>query len=223
VAQLCFVNQSTYSLQNNTITMNRKLLYVAIAILSSFVFGRANAQNKMEPGNVDIFFRVGTPFLQTSKFNIGPQENFTSKAPAVGLGYELGMFTQGLSAGLEINYATFTNNTTLIDANGTIGHHYGDMTILNFEIFAKYYTPLAFGNIGTYVRADLLPFAIYNSKKTTDYNTGAQTFNNRNGVKMTYGAYAGATYQLAGPLGAFAEIGYGYTAVNAGISLRVSN
>jgi len=37
---------------------------------------------------------------------------------------------------------------------------------------------------------------------------------------FTYGYFAGARYYFAGPLAAFAELGYGYTFVNAGISLK---
>ncbi len=37
---------------------------------------------------------------------------------------------------------------------------------------------------------------------------------------FTYGLFAGARYYFAGPLAAFAELGYGYTFFNAGISLK---
>ncbi|MES2427367.1 MAG: hypothetical protein V4560_10360 [Bacteroidota bacterium] len=200
----------------------KKVLIVA-AVIVAVVTGRAQAQSKMEPGNVNIFFRAGAPFAQMSKFNEAPFDDFTAKSPALGLGYELGMFTDGLALGLEINYATFKSNTTITDPTGTVAHRYGDASVVNFEFFAKYYTPLKFGPIGTYVRADILPFAIYKKNRTTDYNTGAQTFSNKSGVKMTYGAYAGGTFQLTKSLNAFAEIGYGYTAFNAGISLGFGN
>ena len=37
---------------------------------------------------------------------------------------------------------------------------------------------------------------------------------------FTYGVFAGARYYFAGPLAVFAELGYGYTFLNAGISLK---
>ena len=49
-------------------------------------------------------------------------------------------------------------------------------------------------------------------KEGSSVHTGSSGF--------TYGVFAGARYYFAGPLAAFAEFGYGYTFLNAGISLK---
>jgi len=48
--------------------------------------------------------------------------------------------------------------------------------------------------------------------------SGTSTNIGSNGIE--YGVFAGARYYFAGPLAAFAELGYGYTFVNAGISIK---
>jgi hypothetical protein len=48
--------------------------------------------------------------------------------------------------------------------------------------------------------------------------TGATT--RIGGSGLVYGLFAGARYYLAGPLSVFGELGYGYTFLNAGISVK---
>lgn len=209
--------------------MNQKLPFgtflgfLLVLLLSSPVF----SQLKMESGTTNISLRLGTGFLQTSKFNENAElvvyEDFKANAPAFGAGFELALW-DNIVVGADINYAKFKNDMRGVQpgAAQTGYHTYGEMSILNFILHAKYFTPFKVSKLATYARFDALPFAVFKKNATTDYSTGAQTFSNDSGIKMTYGIYAGGDWELTKNIGVFGEVGYGYTAANVGLRVTVS-
>lgn len=197
--------------------MYKKILF-AVALIIAIVAHQANAQLEMDQGTVNISVKTGILFLQTKKFATEP---FKGKGPAIGAGFELA-FWDNVSIGCDINYAKYKFDDTGTIPSGTGYHSYGDMSVLAFIFHAKYFTPVKISKLATYARVDFLPFGVFKKNNTTDWNTGTQTFSNDTGIKMTYGIYAGGDWELTPTIGAYAEVGYGYTFLNAGIRLTVT-
>jgi hypothetical protein len=208
--------------------MTTKLLLVLFAF-SLLTINASYAQFEMDQGTVNISVRTGAVFLQTKKFNENAAEviyeDFKANAPAFGAGFEMA-FWDNISIGCDINFAKYKTDVKGVQpGQAATGYHtYGDMTVLAFIFHAKYFTPIQVSKLATYVRADLLPFGIFNKSTDTDYSTGASSLGgSSSGVKMTYGFYAGGDWELTPTIGAFAEVGYGYTMLNAGLRLTVSH
>lgn len=205
--------------------MIKKLFFGVALIFATMV--SVNAQLEMDQGTVNISVRTGAIFLQTKKFNenadLVTYEDFKANTPAFGAGFELA-FWDNISIGCDINYAKYQSDVKGVQpGQAATGYHtYGDMTVLAFIFHAKYFTPLKVRKLATYVRADVLPFGIFKKSTDTDYSTGASTFGGGTGVKMTYGIYAGGDWELTPTIGAFSEVGYGYTFLNVGIRLTVA-
>lgn len=200
--------------------MYKKLLFAVVMIIA-VATTRVNAQFEMDQGTVNISVRAGAVFLQNKKFGSYP---YKSNGPALGAGFELALW-DNVSLGCDINYVKFKYDVTGVQPGlaGTGYHSYGDMSVLAFLFNVKYFTPIKISKLATYVRADVLPFGIFNQRGNTDYSTGAYSLGGSDsGVKMTYGIYAGGDWELTPTIGAFAEVGYGYTLLNAGIRLTVS-
>ncbi|MEI9918408.1 MAG: hypothetical protein WDO14_06350 [Bacteroidota bacterium] len=200
--------------------MFKKLLFVA-AMIIAFATNHANAQLEMDQGTVNISVKAGAVFLQNKKFGSYP---YKANLPALGAGFELA-FWDDIVVGCDINYAKYTYDVTGVQpAPAATGYHsYGDMSVLAFLFNAKYFTPIKISKMATYARVDILPFCIFNQRGNTDYSTGASSLGGSDsGIKMTYGIYAGGDWELTPTIGAFAEVGYGYTLLNAGIRLTVT-
>lgn len=210
--------------------MKRKLLFtVAIAMATVFSMNTAHAQLDMEKGTVNLSARLGTGFLQINKFNTVngdatdvKYDDFKANGLAFGGGFELAIL-DNIAIGCDINYAKYKNDAKGVTPTGTGFHSYGEMSILAFIFHAKYFTPIKISKLTTYVRADVLPFGVFKKNRTTDWTTGVQSFSNKSGVKMTYGIYGGADLELTKNIGAFAELGYGYTAANIGARFTISH
>lgn len=204
--------------------MHKKILF---AVLILFAANHANAQLEMDQGKVNLAFKLGTGFLQTNKFNVNSDlvkyEDFKANGLAVGGSFELALW-DNISLGCDINYAKYKSDVTGVQpgAAATGFHQYGDMSVLAFLFNVKYFTPIKVNKLATYAKLDILPFGVFKRSNDIDYSTGASSFGGSTGVKMTYGIYAGGDWELTRNIGVFAEVGYGYTALNTGLRLTVA-
>ncbi len=177
--------------------MYKKLLF-AVAMIIAVAANQACAQFKMETGVANYGVRFGGGFPNMDKFKLG---KLTPTTPAIGAFFDLGIFGEsGLSFGGEFNYAKFKN----VNDN-----RLGVMSII---VFLKYYTPLTFNKVATYVRGDFLP---------TNVIAASDATGGEHKLKSIFGIYAGADYRLTDTFGAFVELGTGYTIFNTGVSFRV--
>jgi len=173
-----------------------------VIILMLITVTVSHAQFEMSAGDADLGLRFGSVFLNTKKFS--PDEKFHATSPAIGFTFETGVWNFGLSLGGEFNYATYKNKEKT-----------GDMSILMGTIYMKYYPSfLVVNKFAPYARLDLLPIGVYKINTPTIIDSGASS---------VMGLYAGANYQFANQFGVFAEVGFGYTMINTGITWRVSD
>jgi hypothetical protein len=97
----------------------------------------------------------------------------------------------------------------------------GDIDAYSVFVTAKYYLPLMLMKFTPYIHADALGVTAYSETRKV---TPEKDFSfNESSIDLTenYGIYAGATYPLTEKIGVFAELGYGYTLLNLGISYRI--
>jgi hypothetical protein len=195
---------------------------VAAMLLLVISAGTATAQFKMNHGSIDVYFKTSIGFLQTSKFNKqdynNAKQNYKGSAPMLVLGIETGLW-QNIAVGAFLGYSKFHSDEVIPSSPSE--HYTGDITAYNLFVTVKYYTPITFGPIATYVHADFIGLTAYTERRMV-LPANAYSLNDPSiGMKENYGIYAGANYKLNDSFGVFGELGYGYTGLNFGINYRI--
>jgi hypothetical protein len=195
-----------------------------LLLLFTLLAVTASAQFKMNHGSTDVYFKTGIGFLQTGKFNVqdynNAKQNYKGSAPMLILGIETGLW-QNIAVGAFLGYSKFHSDEAI--PNSATEHYLGDITAYNLFVTVKYYTPITFGPIATYVHADFIGLTAYSERRMVLPTNGYALNDPSIGIKENYGIYAGANYQLNKSFGAFAELGYGYTGLNFGINYRIKD
>lgn len=167
----------------------KKLLFSAIMLMAVFI---ANAQN------FDSYSVKGANYV-----NAGIGLASYQKGTPFGISYEHG-FTDAISGGVFVNYATYNYTNLNFKANflyGGIRASYHFAKLLN--ISNDKFDPYAGVSLGYYhvSYSDLPDVAPYSSE-------------------VFFGAHIGARYMFSPGIGVYAEAGYGMAALNVGVAFK---
>lgn len=179
------------------------------------------AQLKMQHRDVNLFVKTGVGYLRASKFNkqnySGASEDYQGQTPYLVFGGETALW-RNLAVGGIVGFSKF--HTDQKDPYSA-AHYTGDIQAYNVFLTLKYFLPITFGKISPYIHTDLLGLTAYSKRTYTVANGTSSLIEPSIDITENYGIYAGANYQLAGRLSAFAEIGYGYTGLNFGLNFNI--
>lgn len=189
--------------------MKKSILTLAFALISSLPI--AFAQN----------FEVGTNELSLGLGLGSSLGSFTSSGslPSVNLQFERGMWEAGqngvISLGGYLGYKHYSIDYAF--------YGYSSKSSINYTIIgvrsAYHYTGLQDKNWDLYGGA-MLSYSIANVKYK-DNTGGSYSDNSAFGSTASLSIYAGARYLFNEKWGAFAELGYGVSFLNIGISMKL--
>lgn len=172
-------------------------------------FAAVHAGEAIKTGQFDLNASTGIVYLM-GDFKDGQTTKFSSNVPMVAAGVEMGLaddWSFGIgptySSGFESHY---TSQYTQEDKT---------MSALGFITDTKYYLPYQALGITPYGRLDV-GIHIWTWEQT--YNG---VVSHSDGWVASWGLHAGGKYNITDRFYAFAELGYGWTLLNAGIAFRI--
>lgn len=178
-------------------------------LLLSAAFSSARADEAIKTGQFDLNASTGLVYLMQD-FKDGQYTKFSSNTPMIAAGVEMGLsdnWSFGIgptfSSGFESDYKDAYNDVSK------------SMSAWGFLTDTKVYLPNAFFGITPYGRLDV-GFHVWTWEQTR--NT---VVSHSSGFTTSYGLHGGGKYNISDRFYAFAEAGYGWTLVNAGIAFRI--
>lgn len=192
--------------------MTKKRMLMLVAIFTSGMLMSLNAQNLFSKGDkiVNVGIGIGSYY---------GGDGYSSSIPPISVSYERGM-VDGLldgkaSIGLGGYMAYTANKWETSAASYNYGYKYSYFILGVRGVFHYQFID----NLDTYTGL-MLGYNAVNSKYFGD-DMGPSTPSASGTSGIGYSAFLGARYQFSDKFSAFAEIGYGISALELGISFRL--
>ncbi|MCF8331591.1 MAG: porin family protein [Bacteroidales bacterium] len=186
----------------NTIEENMKKITILLALSLMFAFS-ASAQN-YEEGDMNLNLNIGLGSGQLP-------ENI--KLPPTSIQFEYGI-AENFGLGLMVGYANTDYEIRL--SNGDVGNFKTGHFLLGGISQYHFYS----SERSTVFAKAMLGYDITSVTFNSDDGMQADDFDNKNPA-LIYGIHIGGNYYFSDNAGIFAEIGYGLSILNIGLTLKL--